>query len=107
MYTFVYTIDIDNQNTIQMANKSEKQLKDFITANGDVAKAFNLRPQGDMMWIALKNPINMAEVCIPDDNGKIITHRFGGIREKYYDKLQKIYAPTIGYKYSGGIIKIL
>ena len=103
MYTFVYIID----NQIQMANKSEKQLKDFIIANGNVAKAFNLRPQGDMMWIALKNPINMVEVCIPDDNKKIITHRFGGIREKYYDKLQKKYAPTIGYKYSGGAVEIL
>lgn len=89
-----------------MSNKSEKQLKDFIIANGDAATEFNLRPQGDLNWIALKNPINMVEVCIPHKE-KIITYRFGGIREKYYDKLQKKYAITIGYKHSGGAVEIL
>ena len=97
-----------------MANASEKQLKCFLKANKEVAIYFKLRPQGDNTIIDSKGATNMAEVEIPSwlDNQIFIQNpkvfMFGGIREKYYDKLYTKYCQSIeGVKFSSGGVQIL
>lgn len=67
-----------------MANASEKQLKTFIHFNLAKVTAIKLKPQGDQNFTALKNPINLVEVTKEDK-----PFLFGGIRDKYFDKLVK------------------
>ena len=95
-----------------MANASEKQLKCFLKANKEVAIYFKLRPQGDNTIIDSKGARNMAEVEIPSINQIFIqkpkVFMFGGIREKYYDKLYTKYCQSIeGVKFSSGAVQII
>ena len=91
-----------------MANASEKQLKDFLKANKAVATSFRLRPQGDYTIIESKEARNMAEVHIPQVKGSPNVFMFGGIREKYYDKLYKKYSEHFeGVKFSSGAAELL
>lgn len=87
-----------------MANKVEKDLKAFIKDVRKVATAFYLRPRNEDNVIANKKAINVVEVRLTEVEGNFV---FRGVREKYYDKLQKKYAKNIGYKRSGGAIEIL
>ena len=91
-----------------MANASEKQLKDFIKANKNIATSFRLRPQGANTIIDNKEAINMAEIHIPQPKGNVNEYKFGGIREKYYDKLYKKYSEHFeGVKFSSGAAELL
>jgi hypothetical protein len=87
-----------------MANKVEKDLKAFIKDVRKVAVAFYLRPREEDKVIAKKKAINVVEVNLTELEGTFV---FRGIREKYYNKLQKKYAKNIGFKRSGGAIEIL
>ncbi len=87
-----------------MANKTEKVLKAFIKDTKKVAVAFYLRPREEDKFIANKKAINVVEVNLTELEGTFV---FRGIREKYYDKLQKKYAKHIGFKRSGGAVEIL
>ena len=87
-----------------MANKVEKDLKAFIKDVRKVATAFYLRPRNEDNVIAHKKAINVVEVNLTELEGTFV---FRGVREKYYDKLQKKYAKNIGFKRSGGAIEIL
>lgn len=91
-----------------MANASEKQLKDFLKANKNVVTSFRLRPQGTNTIIDDKKAINMAEIHTPQSKGNVNEYNFGGIREKYYDKLYKKYSEDFeGIKFSSGAVEIL
>lgn len=90
-----------------MANASEKQLKCFLKGNKDVATSFRLKPQGDFTIISSKDAIYLAEVHIPATKGTNI-FLFGGIREKYYNKLYKNYCNHFeGVKFSSGVAIIV
>ena len=90
-----------------MANKTEKDLKAFIKDTKNFAVAFNLRPKDGNQWIEGKKANNVVEVRIPQKDSTTYSFTFRGIREKYYDKLQKKHAKHIGFKYSGGAVEIL
>jgi hypothetical protein len=90
-----------------MANTSEKNLKAIIKDTNKFLIAFNLRPKDGNQWIENKKPKNVVEVCLPKIEGGDVILIFRGVREKYYDKLQKKYAKNIGFKYSGGAVEIL
>ena len=91
-----------------MANDSEKQLKDFLKVNSNIVKCFILRTQGANSIIDNKKAINMAEVHIPQPKGNPNEYKFGGIREKYYDKLYKKYSKDFeGVKFSSGAAELL
>ena len=91
-----------------MANASEKQLKCFIKTNKEVVTSFRLRPQGDFTIISSDDAIYLAEVHIPQVKGSPNVFMFGGIREKYYDKLYKKYSNDFeGVKFSSGVAEIV
>lgn len=90
-----------------MANKTEKDLKAFIKDTKKLAVAFNLRPKDGNQWIENKKALNTVEVRILQERGMPNLFIFRGVREKYYDKLQKKHAKHIGFKYSGGAVEIL
>jgi hypothetical protein len=90
-----------------MANKTEKDLKAFIKDTKKFAVAFNLRPHHNKVDISPIRALNIVEVRIPQENGMPCLFIFRGVREKYYDKLQKKHAKHIGFKYSGGAVEIL
>ena len=58
-------------------------------------------------WIENKKALNTVEVRILQERGMPNLFIFRGVREKYYDKLQKKHAKHIGFKYSGGAVEIL
>ena len=90
-----------------MANKTEKDLKAFIKDTKKIAVAFSLRPKDGNQWIENKKALNTVEVRILQERGMPNLFIFRGVREKYYDKLQKKHAKHIGFKYSGGAVEIL
>jgi succinylglutamate desuccinylase len=65
-----------------MKNQSEKQLSNFLKRNTNECMSLELHPQGDLTIIS-KTQINLCSVTLL--KGRI--YKFGGISEKFYDKM--------------------
>ena len=85
-----------------MANASEKQLKGFVNFNLGKITAIKLKPQGDHVSIKEQKAIYLVEVTKEDK-----PFLFGGIRERYFDKLIEKFELSNATKHTKNCIEIM
>jgi menaquinone-dependent protoporphyrinogen IX oxidase len=85
-----------------MANASEKQLKNFVNFNWAKITAIKLKPQGDQVSIKEQKAIYLVELT--NFNGIFL---FGGISEKYFDKLVKKFEVPNPTKHTKNCVEIM
>lgn len=74
-----------------MANSSEKQLKEFCKFHKNLPKHLRLKGQGDLSVISpLKRNLCTVTLTYPSETVSR-DFLFGGISEKFYDKIVKEY----------------
>ena len=85
-----------------MANDSEKQLKAFVNFNLIKVTAIKLKTQGDHVSIREQKAIYLVEVTKEDK-----PFLFGGIREKYFDKVVRKFKLSNATKHTKNCIEIM